>query len=60
METSWSTTLTGLAAVVILVALNAFFVAAEFALVGSRKTKLEEMIRLAISGRHWRNASKHR
>jgi len=44
METSWSTTLTGLAAVVILVALNAFFVAAEFALVGSRKTKLEEMI----------------
>ncbi|HSE67455.1 MAG TPA: hemolysin family protein [Gemmatimonadales bacterium] len=44
METSWSTTLTGLAAVVILVALNAFFVAAEFALVGSRKTRLEEMI----------------
>jgi CBS domain containing-hemolysin-like protein len=45
METSSSgSILTGIAAVVVLVALNAFFVAAEFALVGSRKTKLEEMI----------------
>lgn len=35
--------LIGLGAVVILVALNAFFVAAEFALVGARKTRLEEM-----------------
>ena len=33
----------GLTAVVILIALNAFFVAAEFALVGSRRTRLEEM-----------------
>jgi magnesium and cobalt exporter, CNNM family len=43
MEMSWSSTLTGLAGVVVLVALNAFFVAAEFALVGSRKTRLAEM-----------------
>jgi CBS domain containing-hemolysin-like protein len=33
----------GLAAVVVLVLANAFFVAAEFALVGSRKTRLDEM-----------------
>jgi CBS domain containing-hemolysin-like protein len=32
-----------LAAVILLVALNAFFVAAEFALVGARRTRLEEM-----------------
>ncbi len=35
----------GLTAVVFLVALNAFFVAAEFALVGARKTRLDEMSR---------------
>jgi CBS domain containing-hemolysin-like protein len=35
--------LLGLTAVVLLVLANAFFVAAEFALVGARKTKLEEM-----------------
>ncbi len=35
--------LAGLGAVVVLVALNAFFVAAEFALVGSRRTRLEEL-----------------
>jgi CBS domain containing-hemolysin-like protein len=35
--------LLGLAAVVVLVLGNAFFVAAEFALVGARKTRLEEM-----------------
>ena len=34
----------GLAAVVVLVLANAFFVAAEFSLVGSRKTRLEELI----------------
>ena len=33
----------GLTAVVVLIALNAFFVAAEFALVGSRRTRLEEL-----------------
>jgi CBS domain containing-hemolysin-like protein len=35
----------GLAAVVVLVLANAFFVAAEFALVGARKTRLDEMAR---------------
>ncbi|HEU5154960.1 MAG TPA: CNNM domain-containing protein, partial [Gemmatimonadales bacterium] len=45
METSSSgSILTGLGGVVLLVALNAFFVAAEFSLVASRKTRLEEMI----------------
>jgi CBS domain containing-hemolysin-like protein len=34
----------GLAAVVVLVLANAFFVAAEFALVGARKSRLEELI----------------
>ena len=32
-------------AVVVLVLANAFFVAAEFALVGARKTRLDEMAR---------------
>ncbi len=35
----------GLLAVLILVLANAFFVAAEFALVGARKTRLDEMVR---------------
>jgi CBS domain containing-hemolysin-like protein len=35
----------GLVAVVVLVLANAFFVAAEFALVGARKTRLDEMAR---------------
>jgi magnesium and cobalt exporter, CNNM family len=35
----------GLLAIVVLVFANAFFVAAEFALVGSRRTRLDEMIR---------------
>jgi len=42
---STSSILAGLAAVVALVSLNAFFVAAEFALVGARRTRIEEMIR---------------
>ena len=37
--------LLGLGAVVILVLANAFFVAAEFALVGARKTRLDELAR---------------
>src|ERR671915_1925308 len=37
--------LLGLTAVVVLVLANAFFVAAEFALVGARKTRLDEMAR---------------
>ena len=40
---STSSVLLGLAAVVVLVLANAFFVAAEFALVGARKTRLDEM-----------------
>jgi len=40
-ETSWVAV--KLASVVVLVALNAFFVAAEFALVGARRTRLDEM-----------------
>jgi magnesium and cobalt exporter, CNNM family len=44
MEPSESSHVAGkLAAVVLLVALNAFFVAAEFSLVGARRTRLEEM-----------------
>ena len=35
----------GLAAVVVLVLANAFFVAAEFALVGARRTRLDELAR---------------
>jgi CBS domain containing-hemolysin-like protein len=37
--------LVGLAAVVVLVLANAFFVAAEFALVGARRTRLDELAR---------------
>ncbi|MGH7703550.1 MAG: CNNM domain-containing protein, partial [Gemmatimonadales bacterium] len=45
MESSTgSSILFGLAAVIGLVLANAFFVAAEFALVGARKTRLDEMI----------------
>jgi magnesium and cobalt exporter, CNNM family len=40
-ESSWVAA--KLVSVVVLVALNAFFVAAEFALVGARRTRLEEM-----------------
>src|SRR6187455_1861104 len=44
MEPSQPTSTTvGLLAVVVLVLANAFFVAAEFALVGARKTRLDEM-----------------
>ncbi|MDZ4257295.1 MAG: hemolysin family protein [Gemmatimonadales bacterium] len=39
----WSSIVIGLTAVVALVGLNAFFVAAEFALVGARRTRLEEL-----------------
>ena len=40
---STSSVVLGLAAVVVLVLANAFFVAAEFALVGARRTRLDEM-----------------
>ncbi len=39
----WTSIIIGLTAVVALVGLNAFFVAAEFALVGARRTRLEEL-----------------
>jgi len=46
METAESPPLLlGLVAVVVLVLANAFFVAAEFALVGARRTRLDEMVR---------------
>jgi CBS domain containing-hemolysin-like protein len=40
---TWQGVLTRVAAVLALVALNGFFVAAEFALVGARRSKLQEM-----------------
>nr|MBP6572762.1 DUF21 domain-containing protein [Gemmatimonadales bacterium] len=42
-STSWTSIAVGLLSVIALVGLNAFFVAAEFALVGARRTRLEEM-----------------
>src|SRR5947209_20391494 len=44
MEVHWAWTALALVAVPALVALNGFFVAAEFALVGVRKTRVEEMV----------------
>ncbi|HUL02989.1 MAG TPA: hemolysin family protein [Gemmatimonadales bacterium] len=45
LETLWNATLFRLVAVLLLVAANAFFVSAEFALVTSRRTRIEELIR---------------
>jgi CBS domain containing-hemolysin-like protein len=44
-DAHWAWTVLGLLAVPALVALNGFFVAAEFALVAVRKTRVEEMVR---------------
>jgi putative hemolysin len=44
-EVHWVWTALGLLSVPALVALNGFFVAAEFALVGVRRTRVEEMVR---------------
>jgi len=44
-DLSWHSVLARLGVVVVLVLANAFFVAAEFALVSSRRTRLEAMIR---------------
>jgi putative hemolysin len=44
-DVHWAWTVLGLLSVPALVALNGFFVAAEFALVGVRKTRVEEMVR---------------
>src|SRR5437868_5752704 len=48
-EGYWAWTALGLASVPALVALNAFFVAAEFALVAVRRTRVEEMVRQGVS-----------
>ncbi len=49
-EWGWPETLLGLLSIPVLVALNAFFVAAEFALVAVRKTRVEEMVAHKIVG----------
>jgi CBS domain containing-hemolysin-like protein len=49
-EVYWAWAILGLAAVPALVALNGFFVVAEFALVAVRKTRVEEMVGQGVSG----------
>jgi CBS domain containing-hemolysin-like protein len=49
-EMHWIWSVLGLAAIPALVALNGFFVAAEFALVGVRRTRLEELVKQGVSG----------
>jgi CBS domain containing-hemolysin-like protein len=49
-EISWVWSVLGLLAVPALVVLNGFFVAAEFALVAVRKTRVEEMVRQGVRG----------
>jgi CBS domain containing-hemolysin-like protein len=50
MEDGWILDLLGLLAVPILVILNGLFVAAEFALVGVRRTRVEELVRKGVLG----------
>ena len=52
--------LLGLDAVVVLVLANAFFVAAEFALVGARKTRLDEMAKAGTAKLGWRDVRYNR
>jgi putative hemolysin len=47
-ETHWVVDLLGVLAIPALVALNAFFVAAEFSLVSIRKTRVEELIKQGV------------
>lgn len=49
-EWGWLGTLLGVLSVPLLVALNAFFVAAEFALVAVRRTRVEELVAHKIKG----------
>src|SRR5262249_33862197 len=49
-ESPWTEPLLMLLAVRVLVALNGLFVAAEFALVAIRKTRVEEMVQLGVAG----------
>jgi CBS domain containing-hemolysin-like protein len=51
-ELSWPITTLGLVSIPALVLLNAFFVAAEFALVSVRKTRIEELVRHGVPGAH--------
>src|SRR6516162_6411023 len=46
----WIWVVLGLASIPALVALNAFFVAAEFALVAVRRTRVEEMVASGVAG----------
>lgn len=46
-------TLLGLLSLPVLIAMNAFFVAAEFALVAVRKTRIEEMVSRGVHGAVW-------
>src|SRR5437764_13465784 len=48
-DTHWAWTALALLSVPALVVLNGFFVAAEFALVAVRKTRVEEMVRQGVS-----------
>ncbi len=47
-ETAWVWNALGLLSIPALVALNGFFVAAEFALVGVRKTRIEELVKQGV------------
>jgi magnesium and cobalt exporter, CNNM family len=47
-DVHWAWVVLGLRAIPALVAFNAFFVAAEFALVGVRKTRVEEMVKQGL------------
>src|SRR5829696_6002640 len=59
-DVHWGWTVTGLLAVPALVALNAFFVAAEFALVAVRKTRIDELVNQgAVGARAARDAVTH-
>src|SRR4051812_48674960 len=49
-EVHWAFNALGLLIVPALVALNGFFVAAEFALVAVRKTRVEEMVHQGVRG----------
>jgi putative hemolysin len=50
VETAWLWEVLGILSIPALVALNAFFVAAEFSLVAVRKTRVEELVTLGVKG----------
>jgi putative hemolysin len=56
-ETHWSLDVLGLLAIPALVLLNGFFVAAEFALVAVRRTRVEEMVSQGVRGASAVNAA---